>query len=347
MRINEITKDTSVYEILRASMTDGLVNFVRVGYAGKAAQPVMAWFRSQTGETTSDEGISHLILDRFVSSNRTNLNLVLGFDRAAREIDASDPTNWIRFGIRSRTIASLENGLNVDSISINLRGQKGWIDIDLRNRPIFPVPQNADKYIQLHRELAALRATKEILEGDITSIKAKAKRRNITEVNGENFRAINAPREGKVFAIFDGNGGRVVADHITENPCLTVSIEESIGSLVTSTREIEDLPDRMSKIIDVRKKIEAISKEIRPIDLGLVERHSGLDKFVLHGVKFTIYRWIAKDYSYPPNIQEKIESGEYEIRETDKTGNVWSLIPVIPVIEIENVEEKIHQENIA
>lgn len=342
MDIQNIPDDASVYEILRGVMLDKRVNFVRVAYGGKAAQPILGWFRSQTGETQGEEGISHMVLDRFVSGSRGNLNLTLAFDRSAREIDASDPENWLRYGVRSRTIGNVRGELNVETISVNFRGQTGWVEIDLRGRNIFPAPSNADEFVALQREMAQLTRDLEIVSNDIKSIKGKAKRRDMNRIESGGFVAECSVPEGKTFAIVDQEGNRVPANHITEGECVGISICEDIAPTVETDREINSLPERMNKANEIRTRISEIVKIVRPIELGLIERHADLESFKLRGVKFAINRWTSKDYGHSPETRDRIEAGDYQIAEVDKTRSQWTIRPVV-AIEVENIAEAVPQ----
>jgi hypothetical protein len=319
----------SQFEIVKGLLADPTVNWLKVDYFKRAKFDMAAWFRLQTGETVETGGIkkSHFMSGRMSGSSSPSLLLTMSRETGSRNDDDA-------YDFRSMILAALCVGggieQNVSELQVNRNFTKGFEAVSLDGLPVFP--QFADdaaekEWAVLFSELCRHRATKELLDKQMNAIKKKLDKKGLIEQEGHHF-SFEEPK-GTSDAIVDKDNNRIptVASNV---PYLSLEIEPAPEVTVDkySANEIVKL---YLKIKELAGKITSMTAELRPYELGILERFEGDRKgtFSVGGITVKVSEGHAKGgYQHSEDTANKVKSGEYKIVQVPKDRGKWICNPI-------------------
>ena len=319
----------SMHEILEYIIDNPKINMIRFP-KGKSEAPISAFIRVQTGETLKDESVGHarLASKKIVGLERDNLFLTIPRDKSTRILDNGE------FGYRTIPIASPVMGQRVHAIEILPNFSSEWIEIDLDNLPVFPhpTPDMVKWFAEGMQELYQLFAEKKFLSGQLTSLKKTLGKDK--EVLAQGYRFHWEDPNSTVQAVVDNAGNKIgtVPTAFNNGVCLKPEFEAKLFQKITDTSRIVET---YLKHKEVCAKASMLNSELRPFELGVIERNSHLeilDTITIGWVNFKLERSEVKRYDYPKDTVEKLQLGEYQIAQVPKTLGEWLCDPIaVPV----------------
>lgn len=208
----EITPQDSMYEVLQKVMKDKNVNLVRFQKARAEAQ-LLAHVRVLTGKTLRSEGIAHNDVSslNMCGTKRDTLYLKIR-DKSTRKEDGS-------FDWRTNIVAIPSAGQRVSSIEVNYNFKKGWEEIDLTNRCVFPsIPEGKERFVAQNLvRLHKLNGLKKNIESQMTRLKKKVNKMVGVTADGFSYEYIPPAEIEKVVDKDDKAISQVATDRPTFN----------------------------------------------------------------------------------------------------------------------------------
>jgi hypothetical protein len=316
----------SAYEIVKEILANPKLNYVRVNYAGHAKAKIDSWFRTQTGETTNHIKRSHFFADRLTSSRSTSLLLSMARDSGSRNEDGE-------YDYRSLMLAdlnpdTLKPQLNISEIMV-AENFDSYRPIDLGGRPIFPAISDEAAFATNLLELRGMEARKELMSKKMSALKKNLDKNGIVDQMG--YRISWRKPEGTTEVILDGSGNEVKKNptaslgfqlHPTEN------VKVDFKASDYSTNNIVEL---WNEIKELGKKIKVKMAELRPFELGIMERLTDVTSpFMVGGVEFSVKSFKGASYENTPEEQAKVIAGEYKIGSIPKSKGSWECDMIAP-----------------
>lgn len=330
----------SQFEIVKELLADDTVNWLKVDYFKRAKFEMAAWFRAKTGQTVETGGIkkSHFLSSRTCGSHSPSLLLTMSRETGSRNDDGA-------FDFRSMILAALcvKGGKeqNVTEILVNRNFTKGFEGITLSGLPIFPqfADDKAEKeWSELFLKLVTFRATKTLLDKQLTALKRKLDKKAIIEQEGCQF-FFEEPT-GTSDAIVDKDGNKIpqvsslvpyLELELAEPPAVSVE-KYGVGEIVKLYNKIKELAG----------KIGDLTSHLRPYELGIIERFDGDRKSIFKVGNLSVK--ISEGFSgggsqHSEETMKKVESKEYTLVQLPKEKGKWVCNPIVKgTVEMEQLE---------
>ena len=250
------------------------------------------------------------------------------------------------YQFRSRILASPTQGQKVDEVSVVLRGEDGWHTVSLTGRPVFPnlgTLEDQEKFEDRLLELRVLQVKSDILKKNSESLKNRFFKDKSKVVTANSHRFFWSPAgSSNVNAIVDDKGERVsrvpiVFDNGARLICPDIDREKIRKAVKTYTKPEQIVELELARK-ELRRDIEELSREVRPYELGLIERNELSDTVTVNATSLTIERFSDKDYDLPQEAIDKLETGEFKITSVPTVRGRWLMEP-IAVEEVAHVEQ--------
>lgn len=318
----EVPAFKSMYDVLQFIIDNPKINMFHFP-KGKSEAPISAFIRTQTGETLKDESTGHsrLTSKKIVGTEKDSLFITVPRDKSSRILDNGE------FSFRTIPIASPYYGQRVHSISILPNFSSEWIEIDLENMPVFPKLEGkeAEWFGEGMVKLYQLFAEKTFLAGQLTALKKKLGKDK--EVLASGFRYHWEDPTGTVQGVLDKDGKEVdkVGNPFDNGVILEPEIERQKFAKIEDTSRIVETHLKKEEISE---KASALHQELRPFELGIIERIGIFETICIGGVNFRLKRSSVKSYDFPADAAEKIKSGEYRIADVPKKLGRWLCDPI-------------------
>jgi len=315
----------SVFEVIGHLATDPRVNVIHVP-KGRSLIQGQAAKRVDSGETIPcNDGKSFFILpNQRVGMDRDSINITIRDTNARKPWDTADG-----YGFRTITIGTAYNGPEVNHIEVNLRGRPGFIKIPMNTRPLFPNCEDPHQFVNGMRELAQLSARIDKLDNKIASKKKAIKTtasQSVTK-DGKTFRY--SPPSGEVMTVVDENGERVQQSEprFFDTAHLVPAVSMVDDTEFDGWRKLwtanEDVIDLHRKITDARARRDELQRVIRPIELGIIERHARRSEVIVGGVTFKLVLGKGSYADYPNVTAQKLETGAWSTKMVPKSRGEW------------------------
>lgn len=309
-----------------------LVNseFIRIGLPKYEVEPGSesnAVVRVAMGETVKNAGSAMGASCRIVSTHKDSIILTLLGDSSSRDLELD------KYSVRSRTVASIQNGLKIKSIMIQDGVGKSYQPMDLsRISFIFPELHKDDyqTFIELKYRIAQLQHKREFVKKDRDNLKNVMKKRDLTEQVYDGIRAFWKDAEGqgeRPHEFVDGAWVPVKQEAYTttNNVCLVIPTEFPEPDRIKGKPEnLIHLPRLMKSYDELGEQIEQLLCIVRPFELGLIER--GIDK--LNEVQFEVKWYDQQGCAYPADTEAKLLNGTYKLMPYDLKNGGWCWEPV-------------------
>lgn len=338
--LKELHPQLSQFEVLRTVIGHPDLQMLGVVYEG-AILPGEAFVRHETGKSKSKWGRSFFRSDKLTGSRKSNLLLTIAKDMSTEAEESG-------YGFRSRILASPITGQKVDEISITVRGEVGWHNINLAGRPIFPalgVKMSNVNFVANMVMIDQLMQKKEQLSRHLSNMKnrkafkaLKADPEQFIEANNHRFHYI--PPIGISDVIVDEHGERVSqTKKVFPNEGVSLKLPEVMRvnvdlDLANTRNDPTDIVGVHLELEEVRSEINSLSKLTRPFELGLFERaykrNPDAKNITVEGVVFDIHRFDVEDYDWTDEDLSKVEDGTYLIAQVPVSRGRWVCEPIAP-----------------
>lgn len=338
---------TCQLEIIRGILNDPKTNIINVDYTNRALDGLSAWVRQETGKTVDSVKRSMFMADRFTSSRSPSLLLTMARDMGSRNSDDE-------FDFRSLCIARLHPETlkpiqNVGQFLHCRNFEKGWVATKLTGMPIFPGLETSEEeanFVTLFFGLRRLEAQKELLSKTMKKLKDRLKKNKpgpgnpIVQMGHEFF---YQPPTGTSQRIVDSNGTPIKQSPGNASLCLRLELANPPAPVIEDF-DNDDIVKLHLTIEEVSDKIKKLQTDLRPFELGFIERFDGdvSKPLKIQGIDFTINNKPGKpSYSYTDEDRQKVESGEYKFADVPVSKGKWVCKPVsVPLSqEVEETEE--------
>lgn len=321
----------SQYEILKNILENPKLNYIRCNYAGHAKDQVSAFFRTETGETVNHIKKSKFFSDRMTSSRSTSLLLTMARETGSR--NENDEYDFRSLMISSLAPDTLKKVINIPEISA-CENFQGYEPIDLAPYPVFPCPLDDNLFASNLVNLRSLEILKEKMKNKLNNLKKQLDKDGILEqsffeMNGEtktNFKGtiyFKKP-EGTTETLLDSNN-----TEIKKTPIPTLGFQ--LHPIVMPNIEFNAKQYSLNNIVQLWNEIEKISKKVaenmknlRPYELGVMERLTDpKSSFYIGDIEFQVKELKNMNYSWTSEDMNKMENGEYKMGTVSKTQGRW------------------------
>lgn len=316
----------SAYEIVSEILKDSKLNFIRVNYAGHAKAKIDAWFRAETGETTNHLKRSHFFADRLTSSRSTSLLLTMARDTGSRNEDGE-------FDFRSLMLMdlhpdTLKPRINIPEILVAANFDR-YQPVDLAGCPVFPEITDEAAFVADFLELRKMEVLKEKMSRKLSDLKKTLDKGGVLDQDG--YRVFWKNPEGETKTILDEKGEEVKKTaiptlgfqlHPTEKVTVDFNPKDySLKNIVALWNEIDKLGE----------KIKTMMAELRPYELGIMERLTDVNSpFMVGGVEFAVKTIKDARYEHTAEDQAKVKAGEYKTGSVPKSKGRWDCELISP-----------------
>lgn len=312
---------SSQFEILKKILTDSKFNWIKVNYKGKAKGAFAAWVRKETGQTVDHVKKSHFMAERMTSSNSPSMLLTMARDTGSR--NDKDEFDFRSLRIAEIDPVSLEAIQHVDSVEV-CNNFETWKTIDLNGLPVFPAiaDKEAEAIFVSHlNRLRKLEAKKDVLSKRLTALKKKIAKSGVEQMAHKFF---YQPPSGTAEKIVNKATGEAVKQTRSDSPRLQLH-PVNIPHYEVEDYTTDDVVKLHLTIQEIAENIKTLQHDIRPSELGVMERVHGDPQAVLklQGVEFKIDNKAGSSYDWTQADRDKVESGEYEIKEIPVSRGRW------------------------
>ena len=319
----------SMHEILTNVLNNNKVNLVRFD-KGKSEGKNQAALRAATGETIRDESMGHarLFSPKVVGLKRDNLFVTVGRDKSTKQDDGS-------FDYRTIPVASPTFGNRVPFMEVLFNFQSEWHEIDFSNCPVFPeLPM--DKSLWFAETMMAidkLRCRKNFLDNVLKNLKKKLDKENEVVAIGHRFHWQKPEGMKRVVVNHAGIQVKTVATKYKNGAQLIPQLPKSQFDSITDTQEIVKVYlDRN----EITEKLSELSMQVRPYELGIIERAGAIDTLSVGGLNFKVNRFSVSQYDLPDETMDNIENGTWVYKDIPKDKGSWKCDPInVPTSSIE------------
>lgn len=286
--------------------------------------------RVTSGATVKSAGQAMSMSDRFVSAHKDSVIVTLLNDSASRENG--------KYGVRSRTIASIKEGQNIPFVSVvRKRGGNGWEEISLEKDFIFPElnPLDEQEFYELLIHRALLENRREFIKKDRDNLKKKLVKGEICQ-SGRLAVWWEEPHGTDLYPsqLVDGEWVKVSQESYVTTNNVRLSVPTSFP-VPFRHKDLSDLPYLFHMFEVLGYQIERLNRIIRPFELGIIERNKTQFYIDLHGERVKLDWYQVSGSDYPSETKEKLESGEWKLVEFQKkngrwvSGKIWNVPPKV------------------
>ena len=302
----------SQYEQIRNIIQDKSVNRISLP-CYKAEAEVEAFVDVEAGLAGKKSGgNAQFVSPKTVGASRGTLFITLCRD-ASRRLAADGS-----FGFATRIIGDLNGERRIDHIMVNRRFQPGYEKIELTGN-LFPEikEKNIEAFNKGMMQCLQLKETIKKMDSRISYLKKKLKDSGRLSLDDPRGVLSYSPPDSDVQVIQDKDGNEIKR------------VPFSVPSYRLSAEVIAlDFPkDDLIGMILLQKKYKSrynfLSSLLRPWELGIIERNNS-QEVQIGSVLYSIERGEDKRYDYDPEVQKKIESGEYQIVNRRSTRGEWN-----------------------
>lgn len=316
---------------------------------------------SLTGATVKQQASSQVF--KFTTSLTSHFGLVQLLDKStnvlaneAHVLEEGEKPEFERADWRTIIFFAFPTDLFIPSIDGYIPGL-GWTTVDLTNRRFWnPAPQSAEainSFNQKMKQLHDLECEKKFVDSQRKKFKKTLEKDVAYTIKDENGDIWTLQcQEGSSDKIFDENGEeikKVRSIHENKQLFLTGNFDKPHFE-TPSVKTVEDIVALELRFKQLSTAISRLSKEIRPIQLGLVEDYmictcsneitEITSKPIQYGdVTYSVSLKNDSTYDYAPEVVKKLKKGVYSIKSV-VTDARWSFKIDVPYSSNVEVDEE-------